>query len=208
MKKRWILSLLALCVVGLLLLAVFERTTWHEEFTIEDGRTGSAHFSDISWRYWGSPHILSFGGEPVSCSARFYVDEHHCKWNSKRDERVFAVQISLQQWYAISLDRSDGHRWTIRFYRGKDGEVIREVDPHDYPIKLAIQNLWLTDETANLLSSFTSGDLQTRFSFLARAWWKLVHAEDVKEVKPGFIETLAAKEFPQRVNFLPQQASK
>lgn len=208
MKKRWILSLLALCIVGLLLIVFFQRTAWDEPFTNEDGRSGSAYFSDISWRYWGSPHVISVGGEPISCSATFCIEEHLSKWKSSRDERVFAVQFSLQRWYAISLDRTDGHRWVIRFYSGKDGDMLREIEPHDYPIKLAIQNLWLTDETLSLNSSFTSGDPQARFSVLARAWWKIVHAEDIAEVKHGFIETVAAQEFPQRVNFLPQQLTK
>ena len=200
--------MLALCIVGLLLCVFFKRTAWDEEFTIEDGRTGAAHFSDINWRYWGSPHVLSFGGEPVSCSAMFSVDEHRCKWKSKRDERVFAVQFSLQRWYAISLDRTNGHKWVIRFYSGNDGGMLVEIEPREYPIKLAIQNLWLTDEAVSLNSSFTSGDPQTRFSFLARAWWKLVHAEDVEEVKEGFIEKVATQEFPGRLNFLPHQPNK
>ncbi len=208
MKKRWIGSLLALLLVGLILIALFQRTAWSESFWIEDRRSGVAHFSDISWRYWGSPHVLSFGGETISCSATFSVDGHRCSWRSTRDERLFAVQFSLKRWYAISLDRTDGHKWAIRFYSGEDGGVLKEIEPREYPIKLAIQNMWLTADTVKLNSSFTSGDPQARFSFLARAWWKLRHAEDVEEVEPGFIERVAAEEFPQRVSFLPQQSTR
>lgn len=208
MKKRLKYILLTLLPVGLVLFAAFQRTAWDEPFTIEDGRVGTARFSDISWRYWGSPHVVSLGGETISCSATFCVDEHRSKWKSNRDERVFSVQFSLQRWYAISLDRTDGHKWVIRFYSGKDGDMLREIEPRDYPIKMAIQNLWLTDETVSLNSSFTSGDPQARFSFLARAWWKLLHTEDIAEVKPGFIEKVAAQEFPGRINFLPQQPNK
>lgn len=202
--NKWIkYSLLILLPVGLLLWACFERTAWDEEFTIEDGRQGTARFTYLDWRFWGHPHVISFGGGTISCTGTFRLDGHRSHWESTRDERVFAVQFREQRWYAISYDRTAGHQWLVRFYSGKDGETLQEIAPHDYPLKLAIQNLWLHDETVEAISAFKSDNYWARESLLAKAWWKVLHGEDVKEVEQGFIDKVAKKEFLGRVSFLP-----
>jgi len=204
--NKWIkYSLLILLPVGLLLWACFERTAWDEEFTIEDGRLGTAHFNYLEWRFWGHPHVISFGGGTISCSGVFRLDEHRSHWKSSRDERIYAVQFREQRWYAISYDRTDVHRMMVRFYSGKDGETLQEIEPHDYPLKLAIQNLWLHDEDVKVLSAFQSDDIWAQRSLLTKAWWKVVHGEDVEEVKQEFIEKITAQEFPGRGSFLPPQ---
>ncbi len=204
--NKWIkYGLLILLPVGLLLWATFERTAWDEEFTIEDGRLGMARFTYLNWRFWGG-HVISIGGENISCSGTFRLESHRSHWKSKRHERIFAVQFREQRWYAISLDRTHVPReMMIRFYSGKDGETLQEIEPHDYPLKLAIQNLWLHDEDVKVLSEFPAGDYWARESLLAKAWWKVVHGEDVKEVEQEFIEKIAKQEFPGRVSFLPPQ---
>lgn len=208
MNKHLKRSLFILLPVGLFLWIAFQWRVWDEKFRTEDGGLGTASFTKIGWRYWGSPHVLSVGGGAISCSATFSIDGHHAKWKSTRDERVFAVQFSNQQWYAISLDRTNLPSSVIRFYSGTDGGWLREIDPRDYPIKLAIENLWLKDSDVEVYSAFTSGDEFARSSLLATTWWKIINSEDVEEVKPGFIEEIAAREFPGRINFLPQQPSK
>ncbi len=181
----------------------FDFVAWDEEFTIEDGRLGTARFTYLEWRFWGSPHVISFGGETISCSGHFRLDEHSSHWKSNRDERVFAVQFREQRWYAISFDRTNPHKFVIRFYSGKDGDTLNEIEPHDYPLKLAIENLWLSDERVKMLSAFPTGGFSVSKSLLAKTWWKVVHGEDVEEVKQEFIEKIAAQEFTGRVNFLP-----
>ena len=207
MKKWKKYSLLILLPVGLILWAVFDRSAWDEEFTIEDGRQGTARFTNLEWRFWGG-HVMSIGGETISCSGHFRLDEHRSHWKSSRDESVFAVQFREQRWYAITLDRTDGHKWVIRFYSGKDGETLKEIEPHDYPLTLAIQNLWLDDERVKVLSAFKSDDIWAQSSLLAKSWWKVVHGEDVQEVDQGFIEKIIAQEFPGRISFLPPQPRK
>lgn len=57
--NKWIkYSLLILLPIGLLLWAVFDCTSWDEEFTIEDGRLGTAQFTDFEWRFWGGMSFL------------------------------------------------------------------------------------------------------------------------------------------------------
>jgi hypothetical protein len=204
MSKHLKLILFILLPVGFFLLIAFQWRVWNEEFRTEDGGLGTARFTDISWRYWGSPHVLSVGGGAISCSVTFSIDGHLAKWKSTRDERVFAVQFNQHQWYAITLDRTNVPKSVIRFYRGKDGDMLMEIEPRDYPIRLAIENLWLKDTDEEIYSAFTSGDAFARSSLLATTWWKIVHSEDVEEVKPGFIEEIAAREFPGRKNFLPR----
>ena len=205
-KNKWVkYSLLILLPVGLLLWACFERPAWDEEFTIEDGRRGTARFTYFEWRFWGHPHVISFGGGTISCSGTFHLDGHHSHWKSKRDERIYAVQFREQRWYAISYDRTTGHKWVIRFYSGKDGETLQEIEPHEYPLKLAIQNLWLRDDDEKVLSAFSADYYWARTSLLAKTWWKVVHGEDVEEVKQEFLEEIAKQEFPGRVSFLPPQ---
>jgi hypothetical protein len=201
-NRRWFF-LFALLLCGLLLLALFQLKVWDEEFRTEDGGLGTARFTDLNWRYWGSPHVLSAGGGAIFCHGNFSIGAHQAEWNSVRDERVFTVQFSKSQWHVISLDRTDGHKWVIRFYSGKDGEVLQETAPHDHPIRLAIQNLWLQDHDVKVYSAFSSEGSFARSSLLAATWWKIVHSEDVEVVKRGFIEEIAAREFPGRKSFLP-----
>lgn len=209
MNKSIKYSLLLFLPVGLLLWACFDRTAWDEEFTIEDGRLGTARFTYFEWRFWGHPHIISFGGGTISCAGTFRLDGHRSHWKSIRDERVFTVQFREQRWYAVSLDRTHIPREiVIRFYSGKDGETLQEIEPHDYPLKLAIQNLWLHDQDVEVLSVFKPDNYWARESLLAKTWWKVVHGEDVEEVKQDFIEKIAAQEFPGRVSFLPPQPRK
>lgn len=93
----------------------------------------------------------------------------------------------------------------IRFYNGKDGETLQEIEPHDYPLKQAIQNLWLDDQSVKVLSALKSDDIWAQSSLLAKTWWKVVHAEDVKEVRQQFIEKIIVQDFPGRVSFSPPQ---
>lgn len=193
-------SLLILLPVGLFLWAAFEFRGWDEEFTIEDGRPGTARFTYLKWRFWGSPHVISFGGETLICAGTFRLDEHRSRWKSRRDERVFAVQFREQRWYVISLDRTDGHRWVIRFYSGKDGETLKEIEPHDYPLKLAIQNLWLSDEDEKVLSAFSAGDYWTRTSVLAKRGGKWC----MRKMSKKWIRSLLKRS--SRKNFLGELA--
>jgi hypothetical protein len=151
---------------------------------------------------------MSIGGEAITCSGTFRLDGHRSHWKSSRDERIFAVQYREQRWYAISYDRTDVHRMRVRFYSGKDDETLKEIEPHDYPLKLAIQNLWLRDDDEKVLSAFSADDYWARTSLLAQTWWKVVYGKDVKEVDHGFIEKIIAQEFPGRISFLPPQPRK
>lgn len=195
-------------MVALCLWAVFDRTSWNEDFTMEDGRRGVANFTYLEWRFWGG-HVISVGGGTIAGSGTFRTGNHRSHWTSTRDERVYSVQFSQekQRWYALSLDRTDiTRKIVIRFYGGKDGELLKEIEPRDYPLKLAIQNLWLDDEVVEALSdvfNIIQSDVWARRSLPARTWWKVLHGEDIEEVPLGFIDQIAAQEFPGRRNFLP-----
>lgn len=204
-KKIWGCSLTALLVVAALFAwAALDRTSWDEDFTTEDGRMGTARFTYLEWRYWGHPHIISFGGGTISCAGIFHLDAHRCHWESKRDERVYSVQFSQQHWYAISLDRTHiPEGAVIRFYSGKDGEMLREIEPREFPLKLAIENLWLNEEEMGVLTQFPAGDYWSRTSLLARTWWKVVNGQDIAEVPQEFIDKIIAQQFPGRGSFLP-----
>lgn len=204
-KKVWGCSLTALLVVAALFAwAALDRTSWEEDFVTEDGGIGKARFTYLEWRYWGHPHIISFGGGTISCAGTFHLDTHRCDWESKRDERVYSVQFRQQRWYAISLDRTHiPEDVVIRFYSGKDGEMLREIGPNEFPLKLAMINLWLTEEEMRVLTEFPAGDYWSRTSLLARTWWKVVSGQDIAEVPQEFIQKTIAQEFPGRASFLP-----
>ncbi len=87
----------------------------------------------ITVNQWATQLIISRGDETLT-------------WKEEGDE----TPVTLREWedklFLITFDRSNFNKIRFRYY-AESGDGFKEIEPDDFPKRIATQNLWLTAES-------------------------------------------------------------
>ncbi|MCL2700552.1 MAG: hypothetical protein FWE88_02530 [Phycisphaerae bacterium] len=153
-----------------------EYSRWTEVVALDPSTTSTVtvkHSARFGMRWYSG----YYGGGDDRYKIDVPVGDRHYRWQGG-DERPFVLRLREGRLYMVVFDREEYSHYRYRYYRSDDENRLQEITPSEFPKDLAIQNMWLNDESTALLAKMDPEKFLFRWSLTARMWLHLETGAD------------------------------